>query len=363
MNYNDFRRKILKRKGFYSLLYPPFLILSKVFCLAASLRNYLYDVGFFKSVEFKLPVVCVGNLTAGGSGKTPLTETVYLYLEEAGFSPAIVCKGYGGKVKGPAFAGTDPEKFGDECAVYALKRYKTIVSRVKVEGVSFAFERGANVVIVDDGFQHRKVKPTLNLVAIDPFNPFGDNECLPLGLLREPLKGLNRADAFVITRSNLVSEKRLESLELFLKTFKKPIFRAELSFKYWVDANFNRTLPPEEKEVDLFCGIGNPGQFVEMVMKMGYKVRNFIVFNDHHAYSDIEILELSNLKNPVTTEKDLIKLKGRVPRAKAPVLRMDAYGLKEFILGNVENAVKDNEEETVEGNLAPSGISNFKPDP
>ena len=362
MNYNDIRRKVLEKKGFYSLLYPILLISSKLYCLGASLRNWLYDVGFLKSETFKLPVISVGNVVAGGSGKTPLTETVYLYLEEAGFSPTIVCKGYGGKVKGPAFAGTDPEEFGDECSVYSLKHYKTVVSRVKLKGVYFAFERGANVVIVDDGFQHRKINPSLNIVVIDPFNPFGDNKCLPLGLLREPLKGLSRADAFVITRSNLVDEKRLETIELFLKTFKKPIFRAELSFKHWVDANFNKTLPPQDKEVDLFCGIGNPGQFVETVIRMGYKVRKLIVFNDHHTYSDIEISELSKLENPVTTEKDLVKLRGRVSRAKAPVLRMDAYGLKEFILGNIKNVVKV-EEETVEGNLTPSGVSNFEPDP
>ena len=359
MNYDELRKKVLRREGLYTLLYPPLYILSKLYCLGASIRNYLYDSGFFTAKEFGFPVISVGNITAGGSGKTPLTETVYQILEEAGFSPVIVCRGYRGKEKGPAFAEPDPERFGDECAVYSLKKYRTVVSKVKAEGVEFALKNGATAVVLDDGFQHRKVVPTLSLVAVDPFNPFGDGHCLPLGLLREPLSGLERADAFVITRSNLVSEERIESLELFLKTFKKPVFRAEQTFSHWVDGNFNRTEPPQEKEVDLFCGIGNPGQFVEMVIKMGYRVRNLIVFNDHHSYTEEEIEKLKELKNPVTTEKDLIKLKGKIPNAKAPVLRVEAYGLKEFILANIKNVEKA-EEEAVEGDFSPSGVSTFK---
>ena len=359
LNYDELRRRVLNREGLFSVLYPPLYLLSKLYCFGALLRNRLYDWGFFESRSFELPVISVGNLVAGGSGKTPLVESVYLYLEEAGFSPAIVCRGYGGKERGPKFSEPDPKRFGDECAVYSLKNYRTVVSKVKLRGVEFAFNKGANAVVIDDGFQHRKVNPTLNIVAVDPFNPFGDNHCLPLGLLREPISGLERADAFVITRSNLVDERRLGSLELFLKTFKKPVFRAEFSFKYWVNSRFERTLPPQEEEIDLFCGIGNPGQFVEMIIRMGYRVRNLIVFNDHHSYSETDIAELSKLKNPVTTEKDLIKLKGRIPHVRAPVLRLEAYGLKEFIISNIKNVQKVKEEE-LEGEFATSGISNFK---
>ena len=359
MNYDELRKKVLRKEGKYVLLYPPLYLLSKLYCLGAAVRNRLYDSGILSSQSFGFPVISVGNITAGGSGKTPLTESVYQILEDAGFSPAIICRGYRGKEKGPTFAEPDPERFGDECAVYSLKKYKTVVSKVKVKGVEFAFQNGATAVVLDDGFQHRKVKPTLSLVAVDPFNPFGDNHCLPLGLLREPISGLERADAFVITRSNLVSEDRLESLELFLKTFKKPIFRAEQTFSHWVDGNFNRIEPPQEKEVDLFCGIGNPGQFVEMLINMGFRIRNLIVFNDHHTYTVEDLVKLRDLKNPVTTEKDLIKLKGKLSEVKAPVLKVEAYGLKEFILANIKNVEKA-EEEAVEGDFSPSGVSTFK---
>ncbi len=358
-NLNDFRKKVLRKDGIFALLYPIFFLLSKLYCATASIRNYLYDSGILKGEHFQFPVVSIGNITVGGSGKTPITETVYRIFEEAGFFPVIVCKGYRGKIKKPAFAEPDPAKFGDECSVYALKKFRTVASRVKVEGVSFAFQNGATAVVLDDGFQHRRVIPTLSIVVIDPFNPFGDNHCLPLGLLREPLSGLKRADAFVISRANLVSRERVQSLELFLKTFKKPIFRAEQTFSHWIDGNFNRTEPPENREIDLFCGIGNPGQFIEMVLKMGFKIKNLIIFDDHHIYTEEEIEKLKELKNPVTTEKDLIKLKGKIPHVKAPVLSVDVYGLKEFILANIKNVEKV-EEEAVEGELSPSGVSTFK---
>jgi len=359
LSLNDFRLKVLNREGLYSLLYLPFWFLSKLYCGLSALRNYLYDAGFLDSKTFGLPVISVGNLVAGGSGKTPLVESVYLYLEEAGLTPAIVTRGYRGKEKGPAFALPEPERFGDEASVYALKGYRTVVSKNKLKGIEFAFKEGANAVILDDGFQYRKVRPAVNLVAVDPFNPFGDGHCLPLGLLREPVGGLERADAFVITRANLVSPERLESLELYLKTFKKPVFRAEQQFKFWVNEEFKRVEPPQEREVDLFCGIGNPRQFLKMIVDMGYRVRNYIVFDDHHSYTEEDIRRLSELKNPVTTEKDLIKLRGRLKGVRAPVLKLDAYGLKEFILGNIKNLEKSKEEE-LEGELAPSGVSNFK---
>ena len=360
MSLNQTRLKVLNREGAYALLYPPLWALSKLYCLGARLRNFLYDSGLLSSTSFGLPVISVGNVVAGGSGKTPLVESVYLYLEEAGLTPAIVLRGYRGREKGPTFADVDPERFGDEASVYALKGYRTVVSKNKLKGVEFAFNAGANAVVLDDGFQYRKVRPTLNLVAVDPFNPFGDNACLPLGLLREPLKGLERADAFVITRANLVSPERLESLELYLKSFKKPVFRAEQQFKFWVNEEFKRVEPPQEKEVDLFCGIGNPQQFLKMILDMGYKVRTYIVFDDHHDYTEEDVEKLSKLKNPITTEKDLIKLKGRLKGVRAPVLKLDAYGLKEFILGNIKN-LEESKEEELEGELAPSGISNFEP--
>jgi len=360
VNLEQVRRKVITKQGRWRFLYLPLWGASKLYCGTATLRNLLYDIGFLKSFEFTPPVVSVGNIVAGGAGKTPLTESVYLLLEEAGFSPVIVCKGYKGRERGPAFARPDPAEFGDEGSLYAVKKYRAVVSKDKLEGIKFAFRNGANVVILDDGFQYRRIVPRINIVVVDALNPFGDNHCLPLGLLREPLDELERADCFVITRTTLVSEKRVESIELYLKTFKKPIFHAEQTFKFWVNSDFEKTEPPPKgSSIDVFCGIGNPGQFVEMLIKMGYRITNLVVFNDHHHYTEEDIKALREFKNPVTTEKDLVKLKGKGLRAIAPVLRFSAYGLKEFILSNIEGTKKVKEEK-VEGSFTPAGISTFK---
>lgn len=359
MNAETLRKKIAKKEGAYALLYPLFFALSILYCAIARIRNKLYDWKILPSTSFPIPVISVGNVIAGGSGKTPLVESIYTILEESGFRPAIVTRGYKGNFKGTAIATPDAKKFGDEASVYALKNYFTVVSKDRAKGVQFAAENGANAVILDDGFQHRKVIPTINIVAIDPFSPFGDNRCLPLGLLREPLSGLERADAFVITRANVVSKKRLEGVELYLKTYRKPIFFGSQEFKHWINKNFQKTLPPE-KEIDVFCGIGNPGQFVEMLIKMGFKIRNLFIFEDHHNYTEKELEKLSKLKNPVTTEKDLIKIHDKINfDVKVPVLRMEVSGLKEFLLNNIKNVEKA-EEENLEEGIAPAGVSAFE---
>jgi len=334
LNLNEIRKRVINRESFYSLLFPPLLLLSGLYCGATRLRNSLYDLGILKEREFERPIISVGNLVAGGSGKTPTVELIYRLLEREGYSPVIVTRGYKGREKGPLLVREpEPERFGDEASLYALKGYRCVVSKDKVLGVEFAIRNGAGVLIVDDGFQSRKLSYTLNLLLIDPFNPFGDGYCLPLGLLRESLSSLERADAFLITRANLVSKERLSSLSLYLKTFKKPIFFVEQHFSGWVNGLFKKSSPPNKSQpLNLFCGIGNPEQFKKMIEEMGYKVEMCKAFPDHHAYSKGEIEELSRLKNLITTEKDLIKVGRELPSAKAPVLEFKSPKLQEFIL-------------------------------
>jgi len=358
LNYSVLRKKVLRKEGFYSLLFPPLYLLSSLFCLLSFLRGRAYQLGILKRREFRLPVVCVGNLVAGGSGKTSLTEMLYRELEDSGFSPSVVMRGYGGKERGPSVAGFDPERFGDEASVYSLKGMRVIVSRDRVKGIEHAFSKGANLCILDDGFQHLKVKPLVSVLLIDLFNPFGDGKCLPLGTLREPLSSMERADCFVLTRANLVSRERLESVEAYLRSFRKPIFLARQEFDRWVDQDYRSVEKPEGR-VNVFCGIGNPDQFVEMILGMGLKVENLILFNDHHSYSEGDIERLSRLDNLVTTEKDMVKLRGSGLKLKVPLLKFEIYGLKEFVINRIRNVERKKELE-IEGSLLPDGVSPFK---
>ncbi len=356
---NDIRIDILQRKSLRGkLLFPIFRMLSLIFCGFIFLRNMLYDKKILRQKSFRIPVISIGNIVAGGVGKTPLTESIYLSLRDVGFSPAVVLNGYKGNEKGPTISKNDTEKFGDEASVYAIKGYLSIVGKNRLRSIELAENVGANVVILDDGFQHREVKPLINIAVIDALKPFGDNYCLPLGLLREPISSLKRADCFVLTRSNLLDSNSLENIERKLLKFERPIFRARQSFRGWVNEDFKATLAPKGT-VDVICGIGNPDQFIRMLSNLGLKIGNCLIFNDHHRYTQENVDEILKLKNPVTTEKDLIKLRKFKLNLKAPILTLDVPGLKEFIISHIQNLQKD-DEKVIEGNLIPSRIPNPK---
>ncbi len=355
MNLCEVRKKVSKKQGFWIILYPLFLLLSKLYCGVATFRYELYRGGFLRQYFFPIPVISVGNIVAGGTGKTPLVEYIYTVLRDLGFSPAIVMRGYGGTEKGPVVAEENPDRYGDEAVLYVKKDFFTIISRNRVAGIDFAMEKGANVVILDDGFQQFKVKPTINIVVIDPFNPFGGDFCLPLGTLREPVNFLERADCFVISRANIASVEKINSLEIYLKNFGKPVFRGEQNFKYWINERFEKISQPDE-DINLFCGIGAPVQFVKMIEELGYRIEKSFFFPDHYGYIREDIERLSKYRNLVTTEKDLVKVSRYQLPVKVPVLGVEVFGLKEFILNRIKN-VEKHEEKDEQKVFIPDGIS------
>ncbi len=354
MRLEEIRKRVFKREKGWALLYPLFYILSKVYCFVSSVRTDLYRNGILTPVVPKIPVISVGNIVAGGAGKTPLVEFIYRMLEDIGFSPAIVMRGYGGSERGPVLASDDTERFGDEAVIFVRRGFRVVVSRDRLKGIEFAAEKGANIVVLDDGFQQLKIVPTVNIVVVDPFNPFGGNHCLPLGTLREPVSALDRAHCFVLSRSNLASVEKINSIELYLKTFKKPVFRAHQTFKIWMDENLSETSPPP-KDINVFCGIGNPEQFIEMLKLEGFDVERVFLFPDHYTYTNEDIEKLRKYPNLVTTEKDAVKLKGKLP-FKFPVLSVEVFGLKEFIVNRIKN-VEKHEEKDEQKAFLPDGVS------
>ena len=359
MNLEEVRKKVLNRKGIWAVPYPFFFILSKLFCFFTRFRYELYKGGILKTVTPGVPVISVGNIVAGGTGKTPLVEYIYAMLQDAGFTPAVVMRGYGGKEKGPVVAEDKPERFGDEAALYVRRGFFVVVSRDRLAGIELAVSKGANIVIFDDGFQQLGIKPTVNIVVVDPFNPFGGNMCLPLGTLREPVIALERADCFVISRANLAPFEKINSLEIYLKTFRKQVFKGEQCFKYWIDRTFKKVNPPE-KEITVFCGIGSPQQFLKQLKEEGFEVVKSFLFPDHHFYTEEDIETLSKYPNLVTTEKDLVKIKNYDIDVKVPVLGVEVFGLKEFILNRIKNVEKHEEKDEKES-FVPDGVSVSQP--
>lgn len=307
--------------------------LSSLYKLAINARNLLYDKGVFGVRDLGKPVISVGNITVGGTGKTPLTAFVAKVLAEAGENVCILTRGYGRKNPKQRVVVSDGRKVladvnesGDEpfeLAHELVGKAAVIADANRYAAGKWRTENlGATVFILDDGFQHRKLRRDLDIVTIDATNPFGNGKPLPFGRLREPLENLSRADALVITRSNLAEPEEVDGLCHKLRGLHAaaPIFLAEDRIGYvtnlknlFVGDNVaSETLGNEP--LYAFCGLGNPTSFFESATQVGLNLAAAKVFRDHHKYSqeDVEMMEIDaasmGARGLITTRKDAVKL-------------------------------------------------------
>jgi tetraacyldisaccharide 4'-kinase len=241
-----------------------------------------------------VPVICVGNLTAGGSGKTPVAIAIADALRARGKKPFFLTRGYGGSERGPALAarGHSAAVMGDEPLLLA-RHAQTVVSRDRAAGARFAVKKGADVIVMDDGHQNFTLHKDLSLVVVDAEAEFGNGFQIPAGPLREPVaQGLTRAGAVVLVGNGAPD----------LKGFGGPVLRARLVADATMFAG---------KPVFAFAGIGRPEKFVASLEDGGASLMGSCFFDDHHPYSDDEITELKAVAGEaqlVTTEKDFVRL-------------------------------------------------------
>ena len=253
-------------------------------------------------VRAGVPVICVGNLTTGGTGKTPVTVSIVRRLTDMGRTPAVVMRGYGGKLKGPVRVDArlhSADDVGDEALLHA-RRGPTWVARVRAQAAAPALAGGANVLVMDDGHQHSTLAKNLSLIVVDGRSGFGNGRIVPAGPLREPIgEGLKRAHAAVIMGEDRHGLASVLSEHL-------PVLRARL------------TPGPEGarlagQRVVAFAGIGDPEKFYHALVEIGARVSAFHPFDDHYAFdvADIQpILDEAYAIDaiPVTTEKDAVRL-------------------------------------------------------
>jgi tetraacyldisaccharide 4'-kinase len=254
-------------------------------------------------------VICVGNLTAGGSGKTPVALALGARLKARGESVFFLTRGYGGAEHGPAQVQSDSSaaRMGDEALLLA-RTAPTIVARDRAEGAAYAIARGANTIVMDDGHQNFTLAKDLSIVVVDGESGFGNGLMIPAGPLREPVaQGLSRTDAVVIMGHG----------DPDLGAYKGPVLRARL---------FASGDAFRGRRVFAFAGIGRPEKFLASLEKAGAIVTGTQFFADHHPYRDAEIAALKARAGDaelVTTEKDLVRLNAE-SRAGVTVLPVKA---------------------------------------
>lgn len=277
---------------------------------AVGVRNLGYDRRWWESHAVSVPVISLGNITAGGTGKTPLAAFLAEKLRQRGFQPGIVSRGYR-SMNGAA---------NDERLVLEqlLPNVPQVQHRDRVAGATIAIrDFGCDVVLLDDGFQHRRLKRDLDLVLIDATRPWGFGRLLPRGLLREPLASLRRADLIVLTRCDQVSADCLSDIRRDLARWRNSDACVEVRFlpKRLRNARGEcRPLSALNAENCLsFCGIGNPEGFRRLLANLQVP-QPPMVFPDHHHYSADDLQQLGEQAASVqatmilTTQKDLVKI-------------------------------------------------------
>ncbi len=255
-----------------------------------------------KPLQASAPVICVGNLTAGGTGKTPVAASIAAHLSDRGRSPAILLRGYGGSLKGPVRVSASShsvDEVGDEALLHA-RHFPTWVSRERALAAAPAIAGGADVLVMDDGHQHPGLAKDLSLVVVDGLSGFGNGRMIPAGPLREPVRaGLARADAVVLVGEDPHQIAPRLSGQL-------PVLRAHLA------------LGPEwqslrGQKVVAFAGIGDPDKFFHALQAVGARLVAVHPFGDHYGYAAADIQPMLDEAYaadaiPVTTVKDAVRL-------------------------------------------------------
>lgn len=299
-------------------------LLAKLYDRITSFRNLLYDKGIFEVHDLRARTISVGNITTGGTGKTPLVIYIANLLAERGETVCILTRGYGRRDPGTRVLVSDlsgirasAESAGDEpfeIATKLLGKAIVIADADRIAAAEWAVRKfGATRFVLDDGFQHRKAKRDADIICIDATDPFGGNELLPAGRLRESIGSLKRASAIVITRCDLVSDTADLRSKISDLVGSIPIFACRTRIVK-IRAIDSPTEFNSKDKAFAFCGLGNPDAFFSQLRSAQIDVVGNKDFRDHYVYTqtDVDSLEKQarscNAEVFLTTTKDAVKL-------------------------------------------------------
>jgi tetraacyldisaccharide 4'-kinase len=285
------------------------------YTLGVAMRNRQFNTGYRKKTMVGVPVISVGNLTVGGTGKTPMVEWLAKYFRSRKLRVAIISRGYGAEEGAVNDEALELEQ--------KLPDVPHLQNPNRVEAAQIAIEElETEFIILDDGFQHRQIYRDVDIVLLDALEPFGYEHLLPRGTLREPISGLQRADVVVLTRAEMLSPDERAKIRERVERFRPDVV--------WVEASHapQSLLNSAGEQVSLeslrgqriaaFCGIGNPAGFRHTLTASGFELVELREFPDHHLFSRDDVSSLStwadqlDISAVLCTCKDLVKL--RVPR-------------------------------------------------
>lgn len=329
------------------------------------LRRFAFKMGVFNSSKFEVPIISIGNLSLGGTGKTPFTLWIGNYLNDSLEKKTMVLtRGYKGElenssgiIKTGKKISENPFVFGDEALVLSrnLKNASVVVGADRRDNLRRYYEEEkADIVLLDDGFQHLKIERDLNIVLFDSLLPISKYHCPPRGYLREGLSALKEADVVLFGRADLVDRSELDELEKFVLTHCKKDTPSG-QFKYAPGAI--RNLLHEEditldelngKNVICVSGLASPQSFLKLVKQLNANIVDDFNFPDHHLYKVSELESLVSLAEEkdaiiLTTEKDIVKMKRCSSSERIHYLQIGIEFLKgeELVKQRINSVIRD----------------------
>jgi tetraacyldisaccharide 4'-kinase len=294
------------------VLYVPLAFFSYLYQIGLYMREYMYTSGVIKVEKAVIPVISVGNITLGGTGKTPVVEKLSRRLKEEGLNPGIITRGYKRKKKG-VFAvdvkNDTAENVGDEAFMLAKKtRIPVIVGKNRLAAIESGIRSsGIDIAILDDGFQVKNLEKDVELLVLNGNEPLKNHELFPLGPYREPLIRLRDAHAVLINKGDLD-----ENALYFTRAIPKFIIRYKPMHLYNVKRNLiAHYIFLRGKRVAAFSGLGDNRSFFNLLKDIGADVVHEIHFPDHHSYTEKDLKKCASFEGTeciVTTEKDAVKI-------------------------------------------------------
>ncbi len=317
-----------KENQLQKVLLAPLSLLALLYGWVVRIRTFFYRIGVYQTHSLSCKVISVGNITLGGTGKTPFVILLAEMIRDKGYRTAVLSRGYKGKYDGPYGVVSDGEKTlldalqaGDEPYLLAqkLKGVPIVVGKKRWVSGRFVLDRfKPQVMILDDGFQHLALKRDLDILLLDSHHPFGNGKLFPRGELREPLTQMGRADVLILTKAE--EDGIINNLRKRLMNSAKgvPIFRVRYQpreVRVWGEENGKDSSILEGRKVLAFAGLARPSSFQKTLSGLGAEILKFEVFPDHHPYSPGDLERLSGeaiqagAEAMITTEKDMARIR------------------------------------------------------